>query len=65
MTLKHSLSGGENCGVGFCHNYSKNKKVKLVSIEFSDYSIVWWDKLVLNKRRNRELTMTTWEEMKR
>ena len=36
-----------------CHNYSENKKVKLAIIEFSDYAIVWWDQLVLNKRRNR------------
>ena len=24
-----------------CHDYSKNKKVKLTVIEFSDYVIVW------------------------
>ena len=48
-----------------CHNYSENKKVKLVVIEFSDYVIVWWDKLVLNKRGNKELAVETWEEMKK
>ena len=48
-----------------CHNYSNNKKVELAIIEFSDYVIVWWDQLVLNKRRNRESTVETWEEMKR
>ena len=26
-----------------CHNYSENKKMKLVIIEFLDYAIVWWD----------------------
>ena len=26
-----------------CHNYSEEKKVKLVAVEFSDYAIVWWD----------------------
>ena len=51
--------------VFYCHNYSENKKIKLVVIEFSDYVIVWWDQLVLNKRRNRELIVETWEEMKR
>ena len=50
--------------VFYCHNYSKNK-LKLVVIEFSDYAIVWWDQLVLNKRRNREPTMEIWEKMKR
>ena len=48
-----------------CHHYYENKKVKLAVIEFSDYAIVWWDQLVLNKRRNKEPSMETWEEMKR
>ena len=48
-----------------CHNYSKNKKVKLVAIGFSDYATVWWDQLVFNMRRNREPSVETWEEMKR
>ena len=51
--------------VFYCHNYSENKKVKLAVIEFSDYAIVWWNQLVLNKRRNREPAVETWEEMKR
>ena len=50
--------------VFYCHNYSENKNAKLVSIEFSDYVIVWWDQLVLNKRRNREPAVETWEETK-
>ena len=32
-----------------CHNYSELKKVKLTAIEFSDYAIVWWDQLVMNR----------------
>ena len=47
-----------------CHNYSELKKVKLAAIEFSDYAIVWWDQLVINRRRNRERPIETWEEMK-
>ena len=46
-----------------CHNYSEMKKVKLAAIEFSNYAIVWWDQLVLNRRRNRERLIKTWEEM--
>ncbi|PON41003.1 hypothetical protein PanWU01x14_292920 [Parasponia andersonii] len=42
-----------------CHNYSKIKKVKLAAIEFSDYAIVWWDQLVMNRRRNRERPVET------
>ena len=47
-----------------CHNYFELKKVKLATIEFSNYAIIWWDQLVLNRRRNREHPIETWEEMK-
>ena len=47
-----------------CHNYSKLKKVKLSTIELSDYAIIWWDQLLLNMRRNREHPIETWKEMK-
>ena len=66
MTLRHILSGRKRWSwYLICHNYSENKKVKLVAIEFLDYAIVWWDQLVLNKRRNKEPMVETWEEMKR
>ena len=48
-----------------CHNYSEIKMVKLAVIEFSNYAILWWDQLVLNKRLNREPAVETWEDMKR
>ncbi|XP_035548687.1 uncharacterized protein LOC118349200 [Juglans regia] len=47
-----------------CHNYSEIKKVKLAAIEFTDYAIVWWDQLLINRRRNREPPVDNWEEMK-
>ncbi|RVW59412.1 Transposon Ty3-I Gag-Pol polyprotein [Vitis vinifera] len=47
-----------------CHNYSEGKNVKLVVIKFTDYAIIWWDQLVMNKRRNYERPIETWEEMK-
>ncbi|XP_028764585.1 uncharacterized protein LOC114722675, partial [Neltuma alba] len=40
------------------------KKVKLAAIEFTDYAIVWWDKLGINRRNNGERPVTTWSEMK-
>ncbi|GKU99868.1 hypothetical protein SLEP1_g12650 [Rubroshorea leprosula] len=33
-----------------CHNYSEEKKVKLATVEFTDYVVVWWDQLVLSRR---------------
>ena len=47
-----------------CHNYSEEKKVKLVVIEFTDYAIIWWDQLVMKRRRNYERPIETWEKMK-
>jgi hypothetical protein len=47
-----------------CHNYSETKKVKLAVIEFSEYAVTWWDQLAINRRRNRERPIDTWEEMK-
>jgi hypothetical protein len=47
-----------------CHNYSEEKKVKLVVIEFTDYAIIWWDQLFMNRRRNHERPVETWEEIK-
>uniref|UniRef100_A0A2N9I0N6 Reverse transcriptase n=1 Tax=Fagus sylvatica TaxID=28930 RepID=A0A2N9I0N6_FAGSY len=47
-----------------CHNYSEEKKVKLIVIEFTDYAIIWWDQLVMNRRRNHERAIETWEEMR-
>ncbi|KAG2664614.1 hypothetical protein I3760_16G090300 [Carya illinoinensis] len=44
-----------------CRNYSEEKKVKLVVIEFTDYPIIWWDQLVTNGRRNYERPIETWE----
>jgi len=42
-----------------CHNYSDAKEIKLVVIEFTDYVIVWWDKLVLSRRRDGERPVKT------
>ncbi|KAI9195068.1 hypothetical protein LWI28_011352 [Acer negundo] len=42
----------------------KLKKVKLAAIEFTDYAIVWWDQLIVSRRRNGERPIETWEKMK-
>ncbi|XP_042448962.1 uncharacterized protein LOC122033873 [Zingiber officinale] len=47
-----------------CHNYSEEKKVKLAPVAFTDYAIIWWDQLTLSRRRNRELPIDNWEDMK-
>ena len=47
-----------------CHSYSKEKMVKLAVIEFTDYAIIWWDQLVMNRRRNHKRPIEKWKEMK-
>lgn len=47
-----------------CHNYSEEKKVKLAAVSFTDYAIVWWDQLVLSRKRNREVPIDNWDDMK-
>ena len=47
-----------------CHNYSKEKKVKLAAVEFSSYAAIWWDQLLASRKRARERPVETWEEMK-
>ncbi|PKI60610.1 hypothetical protein CRG98_019086 [Punica granatum] len=42
-----------------CHNYSEEKKVKIATVEFTDYAIVWWDKLVKERRRSHERPIET------
>ena len=38
--------------------------MKLATMEFTDYALVWWDQLVTSKRRNHDRPIETWEEMK-
>ena len=41
------------------HKYSKEKKVKLVVVEFTDYAMVWWERLVVERRRDKERLVST------
>ncbi len=47
-----------------CYNYSEEKKVKLAAVEFKDYALVWWDQLLVRRRRHGLRGVTTWAEMK-
>jgi hypothetical protein len=46
------------------HRYSEEKNVKLAIVAFTDYAMVWWERLVVERRRNRERPVSTWEELK-
>lgn len=47
-----------------CHHYSEEKKVKIASLEFSDYALIWWDQLQKERRRNGMHPIDDWEEMR-
>ncbi|KAL4290500.1 hypothetical protein GQ457_14G015810 [Hibiscus cannabinus] len=47
-----------------CHNYSERKKVQIDALEFTHYAINWWNQLTVNRRRNGERPVSTWDEMK-
>jgi hypothetical protein len=46
------------------HSYSKQKKVKLVINEFTKYALIWWDQIVISRRRNGERPVQAWGEIK-
>jgi hypothetical protein len=46
-----------------CQSYLEVRKVKLVVIEFKEYTLIWWDQNVIG-RRNGEMPIMLWVEMK-
>jgi len=47
-----------------CHNnYSEVKKV-LVVIEFTNYTLIWWNQNVISRRKSEERPVVLWEEIK-
>ena len=47
-----------------CYNYTEEKKVKLVAMEFTNYASVWWDQFTSIRHRSGEGLITSWFEMK-
>jgi len=48
-----------------CHNYTKEKKLKVAAMEFTDYALIWWNQLQKERARYGDPLVNTWEEMKR
>ncbi|KAL4385591.1 hypothetical protein GQ457_15G018070 [Hibiscus cannabinus] len=48
-----------------CYNYSEQKKVRIAAMEFIDYALIWWDQLLIRRRRIGEGPVRDWAEMKR
>ena len=47
-----------------CYDYSEEQKVKIATVEFTDYALVWWDQVRTGRRRNGEPQVRTWRELK-
>lgn len=47
-----------------CYSYFEQKKVKLVVIGFVDYMIIWQNQIVTSRRRNKEIPIDTWGDIK-
>ncbi|XP_071916198.1 uncharacterized protein [Coffea arabica] len=47
-----------------CQDYTDDQKVKLATLDFTDYAIVWWEQERTSRCRNRERQISTWEELR-
>ena len=48
-----------------CYNYNEEKKIKLASLEFEGYALVWWNQVRSDVERMRRPLINTWQDMKR
>ena len=48
-----------------CYKYNEEKKIKLASLEFERYSLVWWNQVRSDVERMRKSLINTWQDMKR
>ena len=45
-----------------CHNFPEHKKVQLAALEFHEFALIWWDKLVRERRLALDPPVATWEK---
>lgn len=46
------------------HEIADHRKVKLATLEFKDYALLWWDQNVKDRRRCGARELDNWEELK-
>ena len=46
------------------HNYDEEKKIAMACLEFQDYVLIWWEKVIERRHTRGEPPITTWEAMK-
>ena len=47
------------------YNYNEEKKIKLASLEFEVYALVWWNQVSSDVERMRRPLINIWQDMKR
>jgi predicted ATPase len=47
------------------YEYSEERKCKVAALEFTDYALLWWENLKIQRRRDGEEEITTRATMKR
>jgi hypothetical protein len=47
------------------HNYSEEKKMAMVALEFDDYALIWWEQLLSDRENAGQGDVRSWAEMKR
>nr|XP_027074619.1 uncharacterized protein LOC113698868 [Coffea arabica] len=50
--------------VSDCYDYNEEQKVKVATVEFTDYALVWSDQVRTHRRRMGEPRVRTWRELK-
>ena len=48
-----------------CYNYNEEKKIKLASLEFEGYALVWWNQVRSDVERMRKPLINTSQDMER
>ncbi|RDY12097.1 hypothetical protein CR513_03156, partial [Mucuna pruriens] len=48
-----------------CFDFNNRMKVKLVTLEFSGYALVWWNQVLNDVVRRRRPSVDTWTELRR
>lgn len=46
------------------HEVAENRRVKLASLEFKDYALLWWDQAVKDRRRCGAREVEDWDDLK-
>ena len=47
------------------YNYNEEKKIKLASLKFEGYALVWWNQVKSDVERMRRPLINNWQDMKR